>query len=119
MVLLLIVAIDSNYDWLIILGLAIGIISVFLAYLSRSRHKENVWVECKNRKTKSTFEDVKKSIDEYNDYKASGDTEYKYIAHYFVSASGFVENALKLANDNNVICYEYKNQTFEKVQYWK
>lgn len=67
----------------------------------------------------STYDDVKKSIDEFKDYKASGEKEFKYVVHYFVSKNGFIENALKLANDNKLICYEFKNEKFEKVEYWK
>lgn len=99
--------------------IVIGVGSIAYSYLSSKFHKENAWVECKNRKTKTVYEDVVKSIAEYKDYKASGDKEYKYVYHYFVSANGFVENALKLAMDNNIICYEYKNEKFEKVTYWK
>lgn len=81
--------------------------------------QENAWVECKNRKGKATYDQVQKSIHEYKDYVASGDKEYKFIQCYFVSASGFVDNALKLALDNDFECFEYKEGKFEKITYWK
>lgn len=107
-------------DWLAILGVLIGIIAIFISLKSRNLHKENVWVECKNLKGKATIEQIRKSIDEYQDYVATQDKEYKFIEWYFVSASGFVENALKLAMDNGIVCFEYnKSEKFEKVTYWK
>ena len=61
---------------------------------------------------------VRKTIEEKADYVRSGDREYKFEYHYFVSANGFVENALKYAVDNNVICYVKEGNTFKKVGYW-
>ena len=98
----------------------IGIIGAGYCFWDCNHYKqENAWVECKNRKGKATYEQVQKCINEYNDYKDSGDKEFKYVSKYFVSASGFVENALKLALDNKFDCYEYKDGKFEKVTYWK
>jgi uncharacterized protein YxeA len=105
--------------YIAIVGMVIGIIGVFCIWDSNNFQKENAWVECKNRKTKSTYEDVQKSINELKDYKDSGDKEYKFVQHYFVSASGFVENALKLAQDNNIECFEYEEGHFVPVHYWK
>jgi len=92
---------------------------MFTLWYSKRFYEENAWVECKNRKGKATYEQVQKCIYEYRDYQASGDKEYKFTAWYFVSASGFVENALKLALDNDFECYEYKDNKFEKATYWK
>jgi hypothetical protein len=108
---------DENL--VIIFGFFTGALAIFLAYKSQDMHRENAWVECKNRKGKATFEQVQKCINEYNDYVASGDKEFKFVEWYFVSASGFVENALKLALDKGFTCYEFKNNKFEKVTYWK
>lgn len=104
---------------LLVLGIIVAAGSIISALISRDKHKENAWVECKNRKTKSTYDDVRKSIDEFNSYKAIGDKEYKYVIHYFVSANGFVDTALKCAYDNGIICYTYKNGNFEIEPYWK
>lgn len=118
-VVLLVIGIIDKADWLIYFGAFLSIIGLIAIIISRGLHKENAWVECKNRKAKSTYEDVGKSINEYKDYQASGDKEYKYVVHYFVSANGFVDGALKLASDNGLICYEYKNGKFELITYWK
>ena len=118
-IVLFVISIIDEIDWLAFVAAGLSIIGLIAVIISRGLHKENAWAECKNRKTKSTYEDVKKSIDEYNDYKESRDNEYKFVVHYFVSANGFVEGALKLASDNGLVCYEYKNGKFEMITYWK
>jgi len=108
---------DEIFLWggMIFLGLGI----LYIAF-SGDLHQEHAWVECKNLKGKATIEQMRKCIEEHKDYVATSDKEYKFVRKYFVSASGFVENALKLAMDNNVTCYEYnKNEKFEEVKYWK
>lgn len=106
-----------QYSALLSIVFALGALFSFL--YGRNFYQENAWVECKNRKGKATYEQVQKSIHEYKDYIDSGDKEYKFITRYFVSATGFVDNALKLALDNNIECYEYIEGRFEKVTYWK
>ena len=109
------------YDeyWILIVALVTGIGGVVVALISRGMHKQHAWVECKNRKGKATFEQMVKFIYEHKDYVASGDKEYKFETKYFTSAPGFVDSALKLALDNGVECYEYKDGKFKKVTYWK
>ena len=109
----------NEFLWICLFAIAFAILSLYTLIISTSFHKEIAWVECKNLKGKATYEQVQKCLQEFNDYKLSGDKEYKYVVLYFVSASGFVENALKLAMDNDIICYELKNENFEKVTYWK
>jgi hypothetical protein len=106
-------------DAILIFAGITGIVAVFVAFISRAYHKENAWVECKNRKSKTTFDQVNKSLREYNDYKATGDKEYKFVNHYYVSANGFVEDALKFAEKNGIICYKYENEKFVLDKYWK
>ena len=120
MIVFIFIGILFDEMWVAILALIIGMVGFFAALIGRSFYKEYAWVECKNRKGKATYDQVQKCINEYNDYKARKNKEYRYVSKYFASASGFVENALKLAMDNDIICYEYnKNEKFEKVTYWK
>ena len=101
-------------------GIFTGLIAVVLAYKSRDMHRENAWVECKNLKRKADIDLIRISIDEYKDYVATNDKEYKFVKRYFVSANGFVENALKHAIDNGIECWVYKNEKFEQIiSYWK
>ncbi len=81
-------------------------------------HKENAWVECKNLKAKATISMIDKSVREKKDYVASGDREYKFEYHYFVSSSGFVENALKYAIAKGMVCFEKKDGKFVQVSYF-
>ena len=112
-------------DWgnggigLLIYAIIAGIVAVIFLKRSDEFNKENAWVECKNLKSKVNINHVDKSLRELKDYRESGDKEYKFEYHYFVSASGFVENALKYAIENNVICYEkISDGGFKKVGYW-
>lgn len=79
---------------------------------------EHAWVECKNLNAKVTINQVSKMIREFEDYKASKNDKYKFTHYYFASASGYVENALKMAEENNIICYIKKGRSFEEVKYW-
>lgn len=99
-------------------GIAVGVGGFFFMYQSNKHNKENGWVECKNLKGKSTLPQIDKSLREYREYKNSGDKEYKFEYHYFVSKSGYVENALRYAIEHNIICYEKSGDTFKKVGYW-
>ncbi len=102
-----------------IIGMVFAIGSAVALWLSKKFNQENAWVECKRRKDKATIEQVHKLLYEFNDYIATGDKEYKYVEKYFVSEIGFVDNALKLALDNKIVCYEYKDGKFIKKDYWK
>lgn len=85
---------------------------------SNKFNKENAWVECKNLKGKVNINQIDKSLRELNDYRNSNNKEYKFEYHYFASASGYIENALKYAVDKGIICYEKSGDTFKKVGYW-
>ena len=87
--------------------------------ISKFFSKEYGWVECKNTKTKTTYEQVSKCVHEYEDYETLENKEYRFVAKYFVSSAGFVENALKLALDKGFVCYTLKDGKFVKVEYWK
>lgn len=109
---------DEQANILIEYGVYFEFAAIIAFFLGKQFNKENAWVECKNLKGKATYDHVSKSIQQFEDYKKSGDTEYKFKEHYFVSANGFVENALKLALDHDIICYEKKNGKFLEVTYW-
>jgi hypothetical protein len=114
-----------NVDWndgigeiCIYIALPLEVGGLFALILSNKYNKENALVECKNLKSKAHKDHILKSINELDDYKRSGDKEYKFKAHYFVSANGYVENALKIATDNGLICYQKNNGKFERVTYF-
>ncbi|WP_269225344.1 hypothetical protein [Flavobacterium eburneipallidum] len=116
----LFLVINNNSDgmYIIFFGTFVLIIGIISFKLSENLNKENAWVECKNLKTKVNISQVQKTIDEINHYKASENKEYKFVEVYFISSNGFVENALKLAIDNKIICYIKENEKFKKIDYW-
>ena len=96
---------------LLVFGVAVFVIS--------DRYNlEHAWVECKNTKTKVSFDQMQKTIYEFEQYAASGDKRFKFTSQFFVSTVGFTAEALRLAMDKNVHCYMIKNGTFGKVSYW-
>lgn len=109
---------NETQNWLLIMAVIFELVGAFAFYYSVSLNKENAWVECKNLKTKVSISQVQKAIDEFNHYKQSNNKEYKFTEMHFVSSIGFIENALKLAEDNNVICFTKENGVFKKIDYW-
>jgi hypothetical protein len=96
-------------------GLLVAI-SVFI-FISQRMHTEKAWINCHTSTAKTGIEDVKKSIRLYWDYAANSGKPYKFVAHYFVSANGFTWDALQYAIENNIICYEKKNDSFAVVKH--
>ena len=110
--------IDGGSEVLLISIFVSGLAGFFL-WQSDVYHKQNAWVECKNLKGKATISMIDKSLREKRDYIASGDKEYKFEYHYFVSASGFVENALKHAVAHGMFCFEKKDGKFVEIKNFK
>lgn len=109
---------DNSGIGFLVVALAFMASAIFFMIQSDIYNKENAWVECKNLKGKVNINQVDKSIREFKDYKNSGNKEYKFEEHYFVSSSGFVENALKYAIENNIKCYVKDGATFKHIGYW-
>lgn len=114
----LIISDSENGVFILLFGFFIFLAGLFSLNLSEKLNKENAWIECKNLKTKVNISQVQKTINEYKHYKESGNKEYKFVECYFVSTNGFIENALKLAIDNRIICYTKENGIFNKIEYW-
>ncbi len=87
-------------------------------FISKSNDIVNAWVECKNLKGKANINQVRKMIDEMSEYKASGDKRYKFYDFIFVSANGFIDNAIQLAERNNIQCYVKHEESFKQVTEW-
>lgn len=87
-------------------------------YLAELNHKKHAWVECKNLKGRVNINHISKMIRELKDFKASKNDEYKFNDLYFASSNGYVENALKMAMDNGIVCYTKKGRTFVEEKYW-
>lgn len=57
-------------------------------------------------------------IREFQDYKSSKSEAHRFTHYYFASANGYIENALKMATDNNIICYSKIGGSFKEEKYW-
>ncbi len=51
------------------------------------------------------------------DYNNSKDKKYPMSKMIFVSASGFVDNALQFATEKGIECYTKNKDTFNKIDY--
>ena len=111
---------DDATGMLVIIGGGVVIYIAGLIFLLNSNkyNKENAWVECKNLKGKANINQIRKALEEYLDYKRSGNEKYKFVNLYFVSANGYIENAINYAIEHNIICYTFKNGKFEKAKYF-
>ena len=115
-----------TYNWDNDIALMLVIIAVFLEvggfvalFLSIKYNKENAWIECKNHDTKTNKDQIRKMLDEYNDYVKSRDRKYKIKKLYFASGSGYIKNAIEYADHHGVECYvKIGEKKFEKVKFW-
>ena len=102
------------------LGVVGLIITLFVMIHSDKFNVEHGWVECKNLSGKVNINQIEKVLREFRDFSATQDNELKVTRVYFVSKSGFIDNALKFAQFNNVICYQKEpNGKFVIVKYWE
>lgn len=104
--------------WFLILALVSMIGSIIFRIISDIFNKQNSWVECKNLKGKANINHISKMLREIQDHKASKNDSHRFTHFYFASANGYVENALKLATDNKIMCYVKEGNRFTEVKYW-
>lgn len=104
--------------WFLILCLISILGGLVFMFLSEVNNKQNAWVECKNLKSKANINHISKMIRELNDFKLTKSGEHRFTHYYFASANGYVENAIKTAMANNIICYVKNGNSFEEIKYW-
>lgn len=105
-------------EFLIIVSLPLEILGLIVYFIGLKYLNESVLVECKNLKSKVNITHIDKSLRELRDYKSTGDSEYKFVYHYFVSSSGYIETALKYAIENGIVCYHKIGNKFEQTKYY-
>jgi hypothetical protein len=80
---------------------------------------EHAWVECKNQKDKVSLEQMQTMVLAHAAYESSNDKEFKFRMKYFVSSSGFMEDAFKYGISKDVVCYIMnKSGNFEVANFW-
>ncbi len=80
---------------------------------------EWTWVECKNLKGQANINQVSKLVREYEDYNNVENKEFNITNLIFVSANGFIENAIKYAEKKDIKCYQLNDkEEFTESKYW-
>jgi len=107
----------SDFDLIMYIALACEFIALILFVLIHFKivGQEYVWVECKDQQKPATHKQAQKAVNEYNNYNG----KYKFKKIIFVSNNGFVDNALKYLEDNNVECYFSDNNKFKSTTYFE
>lgn len=111
-------ALNDFAMFLFILGIGIGLIGALLLRKSREYWVEHAWVECKNRKKPTDIVQIETVWSQWQHYHLTNNKQYKFRYLYFVSASGFVENALKVATDRKINCFIKEGDKFKQIYYW-
>jgi hypothetical protein len=109
--------IESETSTVIFLVALFGVCAgCFAIYKGKTLESENGWVECKNLKTKATINHVTIMFEQFKNYENSNDNKHKFTELYFVSANGFVDNALEFAKQRNVRCFiKDSNEKFVEI----
>ena len=111
--------IDEDVFNVVMLSVITFIIIGVLLYIIKRNNIVNIWVECKNLKGKVNITQVNKMLTEIKSYKESEDRTYKFKEFAFVSANGFVDNAIELAVNNGIKCFILdKKDKFKEVTEW-
>jgi len=107
---------DFLFNW----GMVFFIIAIFIGIMTHFIwHKEYAWVECKNLKSKANINQISTLHRNLEDYNNVENNEYKITQLIFVSTNGFIENAIKYAENKNIECYETdKKERFIESTYW-
>ena len=108
---------SSDFDTLLKMGIGFEVIAIILLLLIQFDvvGQEYVWVECKDLQKSANHKHAQKFINEYTNYNGP----FKFKRKIFVSRSGFVDNALKYLEDNNVECYVLDNKKFKRTTYFQ
>ncbi len=93
------------------------VFGIIYADISKKLVDKYTWVECKCRKTTSDIRIVRDFYNAVQDYNNSKDKKYSISKMIFVSASGFVDNALQYASEKGIECYCLSENKFQKVEY--
>jgi hypothetical protein len=98
--------------------LSVGAIAIGTAVLSYRLNVEHAWVECKDRKEKTPIGDIQAMINKYEAYQQTNNKKFFFTKKYFVSATGYTDDAYHFAKSKGIICYIEKNGTFVPANYW-
>jgi hypothetical protein len=97
------------------IGLSMIVLSAMILGLADYYSAEYAWVECKSSKDKTTFDQVDTMVSRFNAHMKNKHKRYNFKEKYFVSANGFIDNALGHAHSNGIICYICEGNEFKKI----
>ncbi len=96
----------------------VGVLSFFVLAFGISRRKRYCWIECKNQKTPVKRWQVQKlhaSVIDVRKYGGRDEARWTPREVTFVSRSGFDADALALATEYDIDCYERSGDGFVRV----
>jgi len=92
-----------------------GAIGFIIAYKARNRTTTHAWVECKDTKATVKRAVIQKLAKSVEDVRNSGDAKWYPDEVIVVSGSRFDHDALALAEEEGITCYEKTEDGFEEV----
>ncbi|MDI3287337.1 hypothetical protein [Polyangium sp. 15x6] len=95
--------------------LMLSIAAFVLAILGKKRATTHAWVECKNRKTSVKRADIEKLSGAVQDVRHNARAPWKPDEVIIVSAGGFDDDALSLADTYGFVCYQRSGKWFAPV----
>lgn len=104
-------------EFFALLGGVLFIGSIVYVLTGLKANYKYTWVECKDRKVKTTVNDIGdllRKVNENNSSKHKKETIHKMI---YVS-NGFIDAGEQFASEHKIDCYKVLADSFIKSQYW-
>ncbi|MDI1436837.1 hypothetical protein [Polyangium sorediatum] len=95
--------------------LILALVALFVGEFGRKRSTHHAWVECKNRKTAVKRFDIEKLRGAVEDVRKNETASWKPDEVIVVSAAGFDDDAIALADEYGFVCYQRISYGFERV----
>jgi hypothetical protein len=92
-----------------------GVIGFIIAYKAKDRTTTHAWVECKDAKASVKRAVIQKLAKSVEDVRNSTDAKWYPDQVIVASSSRFDHDALALAEEEGIICYEKTEDGFEEV----
>lgn len=95
--------------------LVAGVAGFIIAYKAKARTTTHAWVECKDTKASVKRAVIQKLAKSVEDVRNSTDAKWYPDQVIVVSSSRFDHDALALADEEGITCYEKTEDGFEEV----
>ena len=108
----------DNDSYLYVASASAACLAGLFFYLMGATDKEHAWVECKSSKDKTSLEEVQTMMNRFEAYLETENKKFEFTEKYFVSASGYIDDAYHYAKSKGIVCYIEKNSKFVEATYW-